>query len=162
MASRSTAHCWEAPKFSFNSPNQVAEWQTFYSRALDFLEALDIDPEAADQNKHRWRQIKMFEGEDCQALQTLIDNNTVTPEAQQTPVQALKAIQSVIKEDVHFWQHHDQFFSDLCQLPEEGVHALANRICATIAKCQFPSQEVKDIMKLMVLQYAVKYHEARD
>ena len=103
MASRSTAHHWEAPKFSFNSPNQVAEWQTFYTRALDFLVALDIDPEVADQNKHGWRQIKMmFEGEDCQAIQTLIDNNTVTPEAQQTPVQALKAIQSVIKEDVHF------------------------------------------------------------
>ena len=99
---------------------------------------------------------------DCQALQTLTDNNTVTPEAQQTPVQALKAIQSVIKEDVHFWHHCDKLFSDLCQLPEEGVHALANRICATIAKCQFPSQEVKDIMKLTVLQHAVKYHEARD
>ena len=163
MASRSSAHHWEAPKFSFNSPNQVAEWQAFYTRALDFLEALDIDPEATDQNKHGWRQIKMiFEGEDCQALQTLIDNNTVTPEAQQTPAQTLKAIQSVIKEDVHFWHHRDQLFSDLHQLPEEGVHALANRICATITKCQFPSQEVKDIMKLMVLQHAVKYHEARD
>ena len=104
----------------------------------------------------------MFKGEDCQALQTLIDNNTVTPEAQQIPVLALKAIQSIIKEDVHFWHHRDQLFSDLCQLPEEGVHALSNRICTTIAKCQFPSQEVKDIMKLMVLQHAVKYHEARD
>ena len=163
MASRSTAHHWEAPKFSFNSSNQAAEWQGFYTRALDFLDALDIDPEASDQNKCGWRQIKMmFKGEDCQALQTLIDNNTVTPEAQQTPVLALRAIQSIIKEDVHFWHHHDQLFSDLCQLPEEGVHALSNRICATIAKCQFHSQEVKDIMKLMVLQHVVKYHEARD
>ena len=163
MASRSSAHHWEAPKFSFNSPNQAAEWQAFYTWALDFLEALDIDPEAADQNKRGWRQIKMmFKGEDCQALQTLIDHNTVTPEDQQTPVQALKALKSVIKDDVHFWHHCDQLFSDLCQLPEEGVHTLANRICATIAKCQFPSQEVKDIMKLMVLQHTVKYHEARD
>ena len=81
----STAHHWEAPKFSFNSPNQVAEWQTFYTRALDFQEALDIDPEAADQNICRWRQRKMmFEGEDHQALQTLIDINAVTLEAQQT------------------------------------------------------------------------------
>ena len=104
----------------------------------------------------------MFEGEDCQALQSLIDNNTVTPEAQQTPAQALKAIQSIIKEDVHFWHHHDQLFSDLCQLPEEVVHALSNRICAIITKCQFSSQEVKEIMKIMVLQHAVKYHEARD
>ena len=104
----------------------------------------------------------MFEGEDCQAHQTLIDNNTVTPKAQQTPVLALKAIQSIIKEDVHFWYHCDQLFSDLHQLPEEGVHTLSCRICATIAKCQFPSQEVKDIMKIMVLQHAVKYHEAID
>ena len=104
----------------------------------------------------------MFEGEDCQALQALIDNKTITPEAQQTPVQALKAIQSVIKEDVHFWHHCNQLFSDLCQLPEEGIHALSNRICATITKCQIPSQEVQDIMKISVLQHAVKYHEARD
>ena len=44
----------------------------------------------------------------------------------------------------------------------KGVHTLCNRICATIAKCQFHSQEVKDIMKIMVLQHAMKYHEARD
>ena len=102
------------------------------------------------------------EGEDHQALQTLIDNNTVTPEAQQTPVQAQKAIQSIIKEDVHFWHHCGQLFLDLCQLPEEGAHALSHRICATIAKCQFSSQEVKEIMKIMVLQHVVKYHKARD
>ena len=76
-------------------------------------------------------------------------------------MQALKAIQSIIK-DVHFWHHHDHLFSDLCQLPEEGVHALSNRICATIAKYQFSSQEVKEIMKTMVLQHAVKYQKARD
>ena len=163
MASRSSAHRWEAPKFSFNSPNQAAEWQAFYTRALDFLEALDIDPEKADENKCGWRQIKMmFEGEDRHALQTLIDNKTVTSEAQQTPVQALQAIQTVIKEDVHFWHHRDQLLSDFCQLPEEGVHALGNRICTIIAKCQISSQEIKDFMKLITLQHAVKYHEARD
>ena len=36
MASRPTVHHWKAPKFLFNSPNQVAEWQAFYTRALDF------------------------------------------------------------------------------------------------------------------------------
>ena len=100
----------------------------------------------------------MFEGEDCQALQTFIDNNTVTPEAPKTPAQALKAIQSIIKEDVHFWHHCNQLFSDFCQLPEEGVHTLSNRICAIITKWQFPSQEVKEIMKIMVLLHTVKYH----
>ena len=49
----------------------------------------------------------MFEGEDHQALQTLIDNQTISPDVQQTPALALKAIQLVIKEDIHFWDHHD-------------------------------------------------------
>ena len=104
----------------------------------------------------------MFEGEDCQSLQTLIDNNAVTPEAQQALAQILKAIQSIIKEDVHFWHHHDWLLSDLCQLPVEGEHALSNRICATIAKCQVSTLEVKEIMNIILLQHAVKYHEAKE
>ena len=103
----------------------------------------------------------MFEGQDHQALQTLIDNNTVTPETQKTPVQALKAIQSVIK-DVHFWHHCYQLFSDFCSCLRKVYIALSNRICAIIAKCQFSNQEIRDIMKIMVLQHAVKYHKARD
>ena len=78
-------------------------WKSFYTRVLDFLEALDIDPDVEDQGKKGWRQIKMmFKDEDRLALQTLIDNQTITPAAQQTPSLALKAIQSVIKEDVHY------------------------------------------------------------
>ena len=114
MASRSSAPHWEAPKFSFNTPNQVDAWKSFYTQALDFLEALDIDPNVEDQGKKGWRQIKMmFEDEDCLALQTLIDNQTITPAAQQTPSLVLKAIQSVIKEDVHFWHHQDELLTDL-------------------------------------------------
>ena len=80
MASRLSAPHWEAPKFSFNAPNQVDAWKSFYTRALDFLEALDIDPNVEDQGKRDWRQIKMmFEDEDHLALQTLIDNQTITP-----------------------------------------------------------------------------------
>ena len=158
MASRFTTPHWEALKFLFNAPNQAAEWQAFYTRVLDFLEALDIDPDEEDQDKCGWHQIKMiFEGEDCQALQMLINNKTITPEAQRTLVLTLRAIQSVIKEDVHFWHHCDQILSDLEQ--QEGVHALTNRICTIITKCQFPNNEVKEIMKIMVLQHAIKYHE---
>ena len=36
---------WEAPKFSFTTEDQAAEWKKFYIHALDFLESLDIDPE---------------------------------------------------------------------------------------------------------------------
>ena len=88
--------------------------KSFYTRVLDFLEALDIDPNVEDQGKRGWRQIKMmFEDEDCLALQTLIDNQTITPVAQWTPALALKAIQLVIKEDVHLWHHRDELLTDL-------------------------------------------------
>ena len=103
MASRSTTFHWEALKFSFHAPNQAEEWKSFYTRASDFLKALDIDPDEEDQGKKGWHQIKMmFKGDNCQALQTLIDNQTISPDAQWTPALALIAIQSVIKEDVHF------------------------------------------------------------
>ena len=91
------------PKFLFNSHNQADAWKSFYTRGLDFLEALNIDPDVEDQGKKGWRQIKMmFEDEDCLALQTLIDNQTISPDAQLTLSLMLKAIQLVIKEDVHF------------------------------------------------------------
>ena len=87
---------------------------------------MNINPDEEDQGKKRWCQIKMmFEGDYCQALKTLIDNNTISPEAQHTLSLALNAIQSVIKEDVHFWHYHDEILSDLHQLPDEGIHFLS-------------------------------------
>ena len=51
----------------------------------------------------RYGNIKMmFKGEERQALQTLINNNTISPEDQLTPVSKLKAIQSCIKDVEHF------------------------------------------------------------
>ena len=163
MGSRSTTPHWEAPKFLFNSPNQVDAWKSFYIRALNFLEALDIDPDEEDQEKKGWKKIKMmFEDEDHQALQALIDNQTISPEAQLTPSLMPKAIQSILKEDVHFWHHRDELLTDLQQLSNEGIHALSTHIITLIGKCRFPLQEVKGIMKLMVLQHAVKYLWAQD
>ena len=104
----------------------------------------------------------MFEDEDHLALQTLIDNQTITPAAQGTPSLVLRAFQSVIKEDVHFWHHRDKLLTDLQQLPNEGIHTLSTCITTIIGKCSFPLQEIKDMLKLMVLQHAVKYHEAQD
>ena len=84
-------------------------------------------------------------------LQTLINNHTISPEAQQTPSIALKAIQSIIKEDVHFWHHMDELLSDLHQLPNEGIHILSTCITTLIGKCKFSSHKVKEMMKLVVL-----------
>ena len=104
----------------------------------------------------------MFQGEDRQALQLLIDNNTITPEEQKTPKHALKAIQSCIKEEEHFWHFRDEVMSDFRQQPEEQIHALNTRITTLVNNCDFQDQQTKDTIKLMLLQHAVKYHEACD
>ena len=46
----SSSHCghWEAPTFHFNPPNKSEDWSVFYTRALDYLDAFDIELEAAD------------------------------------------------------------------------------------------------------------------
>ena len=103
----------------------------------------------------------MFEGDDFQALQTLIDNNMILPEAQCTSSLALNAIQSVIKEDVHFWYFCNEILSDLHQLPDEGIHSLSTQINTLISKCTFTSEETRESIKIMLLQHAVKYHKAR-
>ena len=73
----------ESPQIYFDIPNQAEQWKVFYTKAIDFLETLDIDPDNEDRNKHGWYQIKMmFHEGDRQALQTLINNNTITPEDQ--------------------------------------------------------------------------------
>ena len=68
MAQNNTTR-WTAPTFSFNMEDQPAAWKEFYTRVIDYLETIDIDPEQEDQHKRGWKQIKMmFTGEDRQAL----------------------------------------------------------------------------------------------
>ena len=63
-----------------------------------FLESLDIDPEKKNENKRGWRQIKMmFQDDDRQTLQDLIDNNAITTEDQLTSTSALQAIKRTLK-----------------------------------------------------------------
>ena len=54
MASTGSTAQWEASQFSFNTPDQTQEWKT-YTRVLDFLETLDIDPEKQDETKQVWK-----------------------------------------------------------------------------------------------------------
>ena len=154
---------WEAPKFSFTTEDQAAEWKKFYISALDFLESLDIDPEKKNENKRGWCQIKMmFQDDDRQTLQDLIDNNAITTEDQLTPTSALQAIQRTLKEDEHFWHFRDELLSDFRQEPNEGIHSLSNRITNLIINCKFTDSNIKETLKLMLLVHAIKYHEARD
>ena len=129
---------------------------------LYFLETVDIDPAKHDETKHGWRQINMmFQGEDRQALQTLIDNNTITPEDQLTPTHALKAIQSCIKDEEHFWHLRDEVMSDFRQQPNEQIHALNMGITTLVNICKFQDHQTKETIKLMLLKHTVRFHKAR-
>ena len=109
----------------------------------------------------QWKQIKMmFTGEDRQALQTMIDNNTITPADQCTPVQALKAIQTSIKDEEHYWHYGDEILSNIRQQPEEQVHALNNRIITLVNNCSFQDQQTTETIKIMFLQHTIRYHKA--
>ena len=53
----------------------------------------------------------MFQGEDMQALQTLLENNTITPEDQLTPSHALNMqYKHQLKEEEHFWHYRGELF----------------------------------------------------
>ena len=163
MASSCPKAAWESPTFHFNSPNQSEDWRTFYTRALDYLEALDIKMEQADNCCKDWKQLKlMFKVKDREALQTLIDNVTITEESVKTPHAALDATRTTIKSEEHFWAHKDELLSNVRQQPGEGIHALSQCICNLVTKWGFPLPKIQEMLKLMVLQHAVWYHEARD
>ena len=105
---------------------------------LYFLKTLDINPERQDENKHGWKQIKMmFQGDDRETLQNMIDNNTISQEDQQTPTRALKTIQSCIKDEEHFWYFRDKVRSNIQQQANEQIHALNTRITTLVINCRF-------------------------
>ena len=154
MASHLNNH-WESPKFNFKSPCQSDDWKVLYFRVLDNLEALDINTDEADDQHTGWHQLKvMFEGEDRQTLQSLVDNGTISPDA-------LDAISITIKAEEHFGDFQAELLSNACQLPNEGIHALSIHICTIGAQCKFTQPKTQDMLKVMVLQHAVSYQEAR-
>ena len=126
MAFSSPHGHWEAPTFRFNSLNQSEDWSVFYTRALDYLDALDIELKTDDQSHKGWKQLKlMFEGEDRKALQSLIDSGVVTPKHMLNPKAALDAIGTTIKSEEHFWAYRDELVSDMQHQPDEGIHVLS-------------------------------------
>ena len=104
----------------------------------------------------------MLKGEDRKALQTLMDNCVMTTEHMKTPRATLDAIAATIKLEEHFWAHRDELVSDLQQQPGEGIHALDQHICDLITKSKFMHVPTRGMLKTMVLQHAVRYHQARD
>ena len=113
-------------------------WKAFYTRALNYLDALEIETNEADDHCKGWKQLKlMFEGDDRKALQSLIDSGTIT-ESMKTTQLALDAIRTTIKAEEHIWAFWDELLSDVRQLPGQGMHALSMHICNLISQCKFP------------------------
>ena len=163
MASTNYTSQWEVPKFSFSTANQAEEWNTIYVRALDYLETLDIDIEALNQIKKGWKHIKMMVGdEDGQALQTFIENGTITPWIQETPKLIINTIQTTINADENFWPYHNEIFSDLQQKPDGSIYSFSTHIIQLTNSCQFSKSDTKKALKIIILQHKVKYHKARD
>ena len=92
----------------------------------------------------------------------MIDNNTITPEDQLTPICALKAIQTTIKEEEHYWHYRDEIMSDIRQQPNEKIYTLNTRITTLVNNCRFQDQQTTETIKIMLLQHAIKFHKARD
>ena len=95
-------NCLDAPTFQFNSPNQSEDWKAFYTRALDYLDALDIETDEADDFSKGWKQLKLtFGRDDREALQIGMNNCTITGESVKIPQFALDPI-GTMKSKEHF------------------------------------------------------------
>ena len=98
----------------------------------------------------------MFESEDRQAVQTLIDDQTIMPEDMKKPRAILDAIVTTIKSEEHFWAHRDELASDIRQQPSErNKCAVPAASLSLITKCMFPHLKTQEMLKIMVLQHAV-------
>ena len=75
------------------------------------------------------------------------------------PWLVLDATGTTIKYKEHFW---DKLLSNVCQLLIEGIHALSTCISTLISQCKFLHPQTREILMIMVLQYAVQYHEVHD
>ena len=52
--------------------------------------------------------------------------------------------------------------SDFRQQANEQIHALNTRITILVNNCKFQDHQTTETIKIMLLQHAVKFHEARD
>ena len=149
MASRSNTPCWEALKFSFSFSHQADDWKAFCTRALDYLEALNINTYEPDNTMTGWKQLRMmFEGEDQQTLQTLLDNETIMSEHQKTSRGVLDTTATTKKSEDHFWHFQDELLLDVCQRTDEGIHVLNTHITTLVNKCKSLTTAPKRCSKL--------------
>ena len=102
-----------------------------------------------------------------QALQTLIDNNTITATDQCTPTLALRAIQTAIKDGKHYW--HDRGKNSATMATNSGTMATRSSTkcpwrkfykCITKYMNILHTEACEPQEKIAKLVYAVTYHFA--
>ena len=104
----------------------------------------------------------MFQKENRHALQTLVHNITVSPEAQCALKSILDAIQITIKEGEHFWHYGNEILSDVYQKTDEPILLLSTCSSQLKNNCRFTNIYTKETLQLILLQHTIKYHEAND
>ena len=115
------------------------------------------------QQRKGWKQLKIiFKGEDCCALQSLVDDGTITPNAQRTAKAMYNAIPSIIKEEEPFWHYRHEIVSDLHQKLDDHKHTLSNHISEHITISKFSNINAKETLNLILLQQKVQCQEARN
>ena len=138
-----------SPEVQLQPPNQPEDWRAFYTRAINYLEALNIDAKETNDHETSWKQLKMmFEGKDRQTLQTLINNGTIILESQKMPWHVLDTIATTVKSKDHFWNFWDKLLSDIHQLPNKGIHVLNTRITTLINQSKFLHNKTKETLKI--------------
>ena len=160
MASHSNTTCWEAPKFTFSSPQQSEEWRVFYIWPTDFLEALNINTEE-DSTLKGWKQLTMtFQGKINRhskpwyktAPTSLRSRKPHGMSSMPLPQASSPTSISCTSEISSSW---------ICaSIPNAGIHALKTQIRTLINSCTSPCDEMEETLKIMLLQHVVRYHEA--
>ena len=104
----------------------------------------------------------MLKGEDWQAFHTFVDKGSITPNAQKTITRVLDAIQVTIQDEEHYRYFRVEILPDFRQKTDEGICTLNYCIITLVNNLKFTHEQTKGALKAILLQYTVKYQEARD
>ena len=80
--------------------------------------------------------------------------------AQYTPMSVLDVIPTIIKEGEHFWLFGNEIVLDVHQKTDESIHPQSTHITELIINSKFTNNHTTETLKLILLQHAIKYHEA--
>ena len=68
----------------------------------------------------------------------------MTPEQQKRPWDALDAIGMTIKAEEQFWHFQDELLSNVCEFPNDGIHAMSTYIAPLSPSANLPTPNPGD------------------